>query len=248
LRLAIVSTPRCGNTWLRYLLSGVYDVAEMAVHRPEDLDWDSVPADAIVQLHWHRTGPLVERLHEEGFRVVSLARHPLDVLISILHYAPRSASTAVWLQGEGGDELGLVGSGPHGPAFLEWAQGRRARALLSVSAEWWDDPSAVQIRYEDLVADAVGGLRHLVERIGVLPVRSLREVVENQRFDNLRDAFNPVHFWKGQPGLWRSLLLAADARAIAASHEAIFATLGYPLDPDDALTVDGADQNWASLG
>jgi len=247
LRLAIVSTPRCGNTWLRYLVSSVYDVAEMAVHQPDDVDWGSVPSDVVVQLHWHRVGALRARLADEGFKVVSLARHPLDVLISILHFAPRARSTIDWLRGEAGDESALVGAGPASPAFLDWALGARAEALLSVSAEWWEDPSALQIRYENLVEDPVGSLRQLIGHAGMLPVRSLREAVQNQRFDNWK-ASNPVHFWKGQPGLWRRVLLAGDARAIAARHERIFATLGYTVDADDTLTADTAERNWVGLG
>lgn len=228
-------------------MSSVYDMSEMAVHRPDDLDWDSVPSDVVVQLHWHRLGSLRARLDQEGFQVVSLARHPLDVLVSILHYAPRLPWSADWLKGEAGDERDLLDASPRSPAFLEWAQSGRAAALLSVSAEWWEDPAAVQVRYEDLVADPVATLRRLVEHIGVLPVRSLREAAENQRFENLREALNPVHVWKGQPGLWRRLLLGDDARAIARRHDRVFASLGYPVDADDTLTADTADENWASL-
>lgn len=43
LRLAIVSTPRSGNTWLRKLLASMYDLPQIAVHTPREIAWQSLP-------------------------------------------------------------------------------------------------------------------------------------------------------------------------------------------------------------
>ncbi len=43
--------------------------------------------------HWHRVEPLPTLWNEHRFLTVTLARHPLDVLISILRYAPCEGST-----------------------------------------------------------------------------------------------------------------------------------------------------------
>lgn len=247
LRVAIVSTPRCGNTWLRHLVSAVWEIPQMAVHGAEDVDWPSLPDDVVLQLHWHRLDPMVERLRAERFRVVTLARHPLDVLISILHYAPRQPVTDRWLGREGGDESALHEATPRSAEFVDYACGPRADALLSVTVEWWNDPAAVALGYENLVAEPVATMRTLVEGIGVLPVRSLREAVENQRFENLQAAFTNEHIWKGRPGLWRRLMLADDARMVAARHAGVLSTLGYVVDPDESLSAADADRNWAAV-
>jgi len=55
------------------------------------------------------------------------------------------------------------------------------------------------------------------------------------------------HFWQGRPGLWRHLLPAAEARAIAAAHADIFTALGFDCDPDPALDALAADRNWVRL-
>lgn len=43
LRVAVLSTPRSGNTWLRGLLDDVAQAEELAVHTPEDLPWNNFP-------------------------------------------------------------------------------------------------------------------------------------------------------------------------------------------------------------
>jgi hypothetical protein len=243
-RLAIVSTPRTGNTWLRYLLSRMYGVPETAVHNPADLDWDQLPPGVVVQIHWHHVEPLVGTLRDRRFVVVSSARHPLDVLVSILHFAPREPLTRRWLEGEGGNEAALTGADPQSDVFLRYAQSRRAAALLSVTPEWWADPAVLRVRYEDVVRDPVGQLERLVETIGVAPGAAMRDVIDSCRIEKLRPTCPNQHFWQGQPGLWRDLVLAGHARAIAEYHKEAFQALGYRCEPDRGLSEHAARQNW----
>src|SRR5258707_11314411 len=58
LRLALISTPRSGNTWARALLANLYDLVEIPVHRPDEIDWENLPKRCVIQLHWY---------HEESF-------------------------------------------------------------------------------------------------------------------------------------------------------------------------------------
>lgn len=92
-RVAVISSPRSGNTLLRSLLAQTLDLVELPVHHPADLDWDHLPARAVIQLHWPRTAHLERLLAGAGTRVVTLARDPLDVLVSVLS-RPMSASPA----------------------------------------------------------------------------------------------------------------------------------------------------------
>ncbi len=246
-RLAIVSTPRTGNTWLRYLLSDVYGAAHTAVHNPADLDWDRLPDDFVLQLHWHRVEPFVSALRDRGFAIMSTARHPLDVLVSILHFAPREPLTRRWLEGEAGDEAALSGAGPQSEVFLRYARSGRAAALLSLTPEWWADPHVVRVRYEDLVADPVGELDRLVGITGVLRRGSTEGAVDRSRIERLRPTCPNQHFWRGQPGLWRSLLLPDHARAIVRSHAPVFGALGYDCDPDPGLSEWSARDNWSRV-
>ncbi len=170
----MVSTPRSGNSWLRRLLDHVYgfsgeDRGELALYNPLEAPWSGLPGRCVLMTHWPRAGPLPALLEEHGFRVVTLARHPLDVLISILHYAPSGASLR-WMEGDQGDERPIFGASPRSAAFLDYATGPRARALLSVSPAWWSAPGSLRVRYEDLVRDPLGRLAKLTRSLEHAPV------------------------------------------------------------------------------
>src|ERR1700677_2956985 len=55
LRIALLATPRSGNTWLRLILGHVLALDELPVHHPGDLEWSRLPDRAVIQLHWPRT-------------------------------------------------------------------------------------------------------------------------------------------------------------------------------------------------
>jgi hypothetical protein len=252
LRVIVVSTPRSGNTWLRHQLNNLYGFnsrprGELAVHEPGHVPWGDLPADCVLELHWRRAEPLTALVRTHGFRVVTLARHPLAVLISILQYAQHIDETVKWLRGEGGDESSLVGATPCSEAFLRYATSPRAAALLSVSPMWWRAPGVVRVRYEDLVRDGSGALRRLTRALAPAPVDRIMQAVHTCTIDHLRRPDNAPHFWQGSPDLWRSLLTADSARRIHAAHPRVFRALGYRCDPDPSLTVARADAEWRRL-
>src|SRR6185295_14663912 len=99
MRIAVVSTPRSGNSWLRRMLAESLQLEENAVHRPEDVDWPELPERAVLQIHWRPDRDFVSRLEQHAFRPVVIARHPLDTLISILAFSQHENSTKHWLDG-----------------------------------------------------------------------------------------------------------------------------------------------------
>lgn len=246
-RVAVVSTPRSGNTWVRLLLAATYRVPELAVHELSAADWDALPAECVLQIHWQRTPEFAARLAAGGFRVVTVARHPLDTLVSILPFALMDGDTHNWLLGEGGDETGIFAATPRTRAFVNYATGPRATALLGVTGGWWGRPGVVGVRYEDLVADPVGELGTLCA--GIAPPREpdLAAVVAGHTLSKLRPRAGNGHFWQGRPGQWRELLPAAEATEIAAANPAAFSRYGYACDPDPALDAAAADANWVRL-
>jgi hypothetical protein len=247
-RLALLSTPRCGNTWLRHLLAKLCSAEEIAVHHPDDVSWSSLPPRCVLQLHWHRTPDLEAKLAWQGFQAVVLARHPLDVLLSILHFATHDGATRHWLLGEGGDERPLHGAMPCSTSFLQYARGPRASALLSVSQEWWDAPGALTVTYEHLVADPACALDKLSRALGVAPRLPAAEVVAAATLERMRGLSGARHhFWQGNPGHWRRLVVVEVADSIAAAQASAFARFGYACDPDRYLTRSQADACWVDL-
>lgn len=247
MRVAIISTPRSGNTWLLHLLSKMYQAATLTVHTPLEVDWENLAPACIMQLHWHPEPTFLVRLEKGGFRVVVLARHPLDVLNSILHFSLHDP-TARWLEGEGGNERSIYGAMPRSSAFLDYATGPRARALLSITREWWSLPDCQTIHYEDLVAQTASVLDRLVQALVVAPSVSIEAAMAATTLPKMRQLTqNNNHFWQGQSNLWKKLLTAAEATRIAKAHAAVFAELGYDCDPNPDLTGSEADANWIQL-
>jgi len=251
LRIALISTPRAGNNWLRHLLTGLFDLPSRPVHTAHAMDWEAFPAEGLLAIHWHPTPAFLDRLRQLGFQTIVLARHPLDVLISILHFAlyyADSNETQRWLEGEEGNERCIFGAMPRSTAFLDYATGNRAGAILSVSHEWWNLPGCLRVRYEDLLQDPEGTLQGLADGLGTTCRQPIAKVLADSSMGQLRQSTgSKFHFWQGKSGLWRSLLPAAEAARIAAAHEAVLADLGYEVDPDPALDGSQADANWIKL-
>jgi hypothetical protein len=243
-RIAVIGTPRSGNTWLRYLLTATYDAPGFAVESPAKVAWETLPLACVLQIHWHPGERFRQLLSDHSVQVVAIARHPLDVLISILHYVVHH-DTDHWLDGEGGGEQQIHGAWPVTAAFRQYATGSRAAALLSVSQEWWPLVDERRVRYEDLNQNAVGALRRLVQALGVPPRKSLTECVRLCSLAELRrQSESNHHFWQGKVGLWKRMLPATVADEIAAKHAQLFAELGYACDPDRDLDARQADAHW----
>jgi hypothetical protein len=243
-RIAVVSTPRSGNTWLTALLGRAYAVPTTAAHWLSDGEWAGLPPEVVLQLHWPRGPGFEARLRDLGFGVVTLARHPLDVLVSVLHFAWYEDETASWLLGRGGDERSIRAATPRSRPFVEYATGPRATVLLAVTTSWWGRPGVTSLRYEDLVRDTAAGLAAAFDRFGPPRCPSVEEVIAGCTLDTLQRGSVNNHFWRGRPGLWRELLPAAEADKIAAAVAPVAAALGYDLDPDRFLDAGAADRNW----
>lgn len=118
-RIAVVSTPRSGNTCSDASSpSSTIWRNTRCTRLPDALDWETLPEKCIVQLHWHRLPPFTTFLATQNFRVVTMARHPLDILISILQFAPHEPQTVCWLDGENGDETAIHNKSVISPEFF----------------------------------------------------------------------------------------------------------------------------------
>lgn len=98
LKIAVISTPRSGNTWVRSVLSKALKLEQIAVHNPQEIP-PILPERVALQIHWYREPNFQAILKSNGFKVVTIARHPLDVLISALRFIPHEPLTSRWLEG-----------------------------------------------------------------------------------------------------------------------------------------------------
>ncbi len=195
--------PRSGNTWTRELLGSLYELEQIPVHTPEEVDWEHLPERCVIQIHWYPKEPFLQLLERHDVQVAVLARHPFDVLMSwlncVLLYSPRGVLPR-WRRVP--RLCAIVGVLPRSEAFLEWTRSEYARCFLFHSPSWWDRPEIIRVRYEDLVADTQEALERLVQAIGQPPRRSIATVVEANAIGRKKPGHEVWHFhyWQGQPG------------------------------------------------
>jgi hypothetical protein len=243
MRIAVTSTPRSGNTWVRGVLRDALDLEELAVHNYLDLP-DVLPERVVLQIHWYREPNFQKFLRDNGFRIVVLGRHPLDVLLSVLHYVRHEPLTTRWLEGNVELPDDFSAETPYSEGFRTYATSWGAENLLSISYQWWLDRDAIRVRYEDLVQEPRDVFSGLIHQLGGHPGK-LDQVIASHPL-SLYKATPNRQGWQGMPGLWRQLILPSFARQIRHRHERVFETLGYHLRPY-ILTRRQAERNWIRL-
>jgi hypothetical protein len=242
-RVAIVSTPRSGNSWVRSVLRDALSLQEIAVHNPRDIPSD-LPERVVLQIHWYREPNFQHYLEANGFRRLVISRHPLDVLISAWHFAPYEPLTARWLEGNAELPSDIVNHSPASRAFVSYATSWGAENLLSISYQWWHDPAAIRFRYEDLVHDPMSGFAGIIRSLGGCP-HQVPAALERNRLAVFQGTPNR-HAWRALPGLWRTMITPAAALRIWWRHKQVFKTLGYGL-PVSIVGRHSATRAWERL-
>jgi hypothetical protein len=242
MRIAIVSSPRSGNTWLRRILVMGLGLEEIAVHNY--LDVPHVPEQCALQVHWYREPNFQEFLTRHGFKVITLARHPLDVLLSVLHFVKYEPETARWLEGNCALPNDLIGSAPCSRHFADYASSYGCENLLSVTYQWWHDDAALRVRYEDLVINTNSEIERIAVFLGI-DGQLLKNVLPINSLESFK-ALPNRHGWQGRPGLWRELIPSNVASEIIQRHSRVFQALGYEVE-FSSLTHDEAERRWLEL-
>jgi len=224
-------------------LAGALHAQEISLHNYRDAPAE-LPTRCVLQIHWYREPNFQQWLSAKNFRVVTIARHPLDVLISALKFIRYEPLTSRWLEGNAGLPGGLTAAAPCSAEFLAYALSFEAENLLSISYQWWHDPAAIKLRYEDAVRDPPGVLGGLVGGWGPDPGTVL-PWLEAVSLDKMR-ALPNRHGWQARPGIWKELIPPRDAFRIFRRHRTLFQGLGYSVSPF-FLTRKAALRNWLRL-
>lgn len=245
MRIFLACTPRTGNLWIRRVIAHALNLETTCGHTPDDIDWDQLPERCLVAMHWHYSPSFASFLRDRGFKIMVTARHPMDVLVSILRFAALEPATALWLNGEGGDEGPLAHAQPASRAFADYCVGDRAEALLRVSLEW--SPHAdVVIRYEDFLRAPAEVTARVLQVLGIEPVVPIAEAVRANAMDEMRP-LAARHVWRGRAGDWKRIVTSPIAKGIGARHRPYFRDFGYACDPDPSLDADTARRNWEEM-
>ncbi len=236
----LVSFPKSGNTWTRFLLANLIYSGQPAtfanIHRliPDPSgttkkDFDRMPRPRIIKSH--------ECFDPRYRRVIYIVRDPRDVALSQYHYhrklkrisddSPIETFVTRFLAGE---------TCPHG----SWGQN-----VVSWLATSERDPRFLLLRYEDMVEDTSRELAKIVTFLGIsASPEQIAQAVERSAADEMRKLekaqTDQCELTKGSrkdlsfvraagSGGWRSELPASMAERIEAAWGSLMRHLGYEL-------------------
>lgn len=243
----VISTPaKSGTTWAQMicalLIFRTPDLPAPLSELSPWLDWILNPRDKVysqLAAQDHRRfikthTPLNEIAIDPRATYVVIARHPLDVALSMYHQFNNIDRSSVR---QLADHLPEAESdGPRLPPPHEWlvdwidadATPRRQASLPGVMwhlSEAWkrrDQANVVLLHYDDLLSDLAGEMRRIAGRLGIsLPEQAWPGLVEAATFDRMRHAAdrlqplkvlkdNAAFFRSGTSGSGRELLTTAE--------------------------------------
>jgi hypothetical protein len=242
LRLAILSTPRTGNTWIRHVLGSALGLAQHAVHDYKEIP-EPLAENVLVAAHWPREPHFQKWLKDRQFVKLTIARNPFDVLVSVLHFARKEPQVHRWLEGNVEIPESFLHVSPSSDEFLNYCLSFGAENLLSVSYQWWHDSSVIRLRYENCVANPPQIFGETARTLG-REVTDWNAYLEPVSLENMRKHANN-HGWKASPNHYKSLVPSFAAWEIYKRHRQVFQKLGYKFEPY-LLSRKTAEKNWQS--
>ena len=246
----LVSYPKSGNTWVRFLLANL-------LHPNETVGFANInrllPAPGVLSKRFLRSlpRPRILKSHETfdvRFRkVIYLVRDPRDVAVSEYHFDLKKR----YIEAD---------------VTLEQFVKRFIAGETSSYGSWWEhtaswiatrqgNPNFLLVRYEDLLSDSVGETAKIAEFLGIQADRErLQTAVERSSADRMRKLEKQdADQWTGtkntrkeipfvraaKSGGWKESLPGHCVEEIEVAWAPLLNYLGYPLQtPElDAKTV-----------
>jgi hypothetical protein len=232
LRILIVSTPKTGNTWVRYLLAEIYNLPMASVGLIFDADEVSgLGSRWIAHQHYPASASLIDCARRNNIVLVTTIRHPCDALLSLFHFVRNYGDTLMLtdidptpLMARDGDVMG-----EHTAAYVRDG----FSTSLDISLGWIRSGMSHVIRYEDLKRDPVSALEDLTAAIRLVPRDRILRAIELCDIDHMRTRpeFEPRFFRRGTVGNWEWELppQIVDILQHTEPFPSQFAALGYSL-------------------
>jgi len=168
LKIVILSTPKTGNTWLRWALHFAYGIRIFDL----PLNWaagcaDDLPSKFVSHQHLFPSESLVRWLVESRAVVLTTIRHPADTFLSLFHYAKwHDVGPAAMLKQDGDRP------GKNALRYINYLFPQS----YAISLAWAKLGSHV-VRYEDLLTDPLSQLREITSKIVPLDEERLKAAV-----------------------------------------------------------------------
>lgn len=244
----IVSYPRSGNTWVRFMLASLLaPETVIGFHNIENY----VPDLYRSRLRANRmTGRRFLKTHHPLFdvfpRVIYVYRDGRDALASLFYYRRTAESFTDFLRARLDQKQNPGAWQGHVRSALDFVRRCPSRILL--------------VRYEDLLFDPVSGLGRIADFCGLTAVRAaLDRAAGVCSFERLRDGESkfgseagirqgPPFFRSGRAGEWRLTFSSNDLEMFNAAAGQEMKSLGYETGYDAQLRFACSDNIETALG
>lgn len=225
----IVSFPKSGNTWLRFLIahliSGRNDISFRNI---DELVPDIYTSASLTN---KLSSPRFIKTHNNWFadfpKSIYIVRDYRDVLVSYYHYQ----LAAKEFSGSFRDYIRTIDS-LH--PFGKWKA--HVESALAFQSRF---PARIHLmRYEDLLASPDETLEKLVQFLGITPKRSVAEAIAHCAFSRLQktesekgslfhDISGQLFFREGKSGGWKNSFSEDDLRFVLDENGELLKKLGY---------------------
>ena len=164
LKIMILSTPKTGNTWLRWLMYYAYGTRIVDDFPNEwDNDYAARLPDAFVSHQHYAPSPdLVRWLIDHRVVVLTTVRHPGDAFLSLFHFVK-------WQYDPSDEHVLRLRSDGETPGACAGDYLRIPYPQIYSQSMIWERLGALVVRYEDLLADPHAELRRICARIAPVP-------------------------------------------------------------------------------
>lgn len=241
LKIMIVSTPKTGNTWVKHLLSNVYDLPIVRVGKAFSLsEVGALGPGWIIQQHYTPHADLLEWAKHNSVVFLTTVRHPCDVLVSLFHFVRKFADQPGGIVDTNPARIMLRDGSTIGEYTASYVTNTFFK-LLYVSLQWMYSTETRLVYYEDLQRDPVAALQSLTASIREVSLDCIEHAVEFCNIDAMRKRWGRQHefFRSGSVGDWQVELpqQIVDILRYTEPYPAQFAALGYTLEPGNPSTT-----------
>jgi len=245
-RILIAATEKTGNTWLKLLLSQIYDLPTPYISQ----DFSKAEADSlgnrwVMHQHFLPERPLLAWAAATQTHLVTMIRHPADILVSLYHYcynyADHYKDDAAITRALAADasERQATANLPHHVVDGELIRTLQERIMcdLNISISWINSRRSTLVRYEDLRADPLTKLSSLAASIAPVSRERIEQAIDACDIKVLRDssATDSKFFRRALIGEWRTVLPVEILRRFAEEEPftSQLAFLGYEVELDE---------------
>jgi Sulfotransferase domain len=241
-RILIAATEKTGNTWLKYLLAHTYDLPTPYIGQDfSEAEADSLGNRWVTHQHYLPERPLLDWAAKTQTHLVTMIRHPADILVSLYHYC---CNYADHYKEDPGITEALAADAPARRETAGLAHHvvdgellcilqERIACDLNISISWIRTGRSAVVRYEDLKLKPVQALGTLAKTIAPTTSNDIEKAIEACDIKVLRDNYSIDRrfFRRALIGEWRSVLPGHVLRRFAKEepYRSQLSFLGYKV-------------------